>query len=212
VKLFVVFGVTSRKWEQGRQALGYRSVAGIDEAGRGPLAGPVVAAACILSDDFELDGLTDSKRLTPRKRQVFFDIMERHCGIAYGIGLSTPLEIDKINILQATLLAMQRAVGALPMVPDYLLIDGNQCPVTPIPAMAIVKGDLESLSIAAASVIAKVTRDRIMVQLHQEYPEYHFHLHKGYPTKLHREILVKLGPSPCHRRSFLKKDSYSTWE
>jgi len=180
---------------------GFNAVAGIDEAGRGPLAGPVVAAAVILPAKFELTGLTDSKKLSEKQRNNFYPLIKQQA-IAYGIGVASVVEIDKINILQATLLAMQRAIARLDVPPDHLLIDG----ITPLPLdtsqQTLKKGDSRSLSIAAASVIAKVVRDRIMYSFDRQMPEYQFAKHKGYGTKIHRQAIAEFGPSWQHRRTF----------
>lgn len=175
--------------------------AGIDEAGRGPLAGPVVAAAVILPKNFELDGINDSKKLNNTKRLILYNklIEELDC---YAIGIIEPQEIDKINILRASLKAMKIAVNNLEKSPDYLLVDGNHRIPMPIPQELIIKGDGKCTSIAAASIIAKVTRDRIMENYHNEYPQYNFTKHKGYPTKEHIEALKKFGACPIHRRSY----------
>ncbi|GAB6146176.1 ribonuclease HII [Desulfocicer niacini] len=186
--------------EQALQA-GFRSVAGVDEAGRGPLAGPVVSAAVILPSGFAVAGITDSKQLTPRKRDIFFDILMEQA-LAVSTGLATVEEIDKINILQASLLSMVRAVKGLDPGPDYLLIDGKFTIDSPLSQEAVIKGDARSISIAAASIIAKVTRDRIMKTLHEQYPQYGFDRHKGYPTAMHRAALLECGPSPVHRKTF----------
>ena len=183
---------------------GFKTICGIDEAGRGPLAGPVYAAAVILPIDLEIDGINDSKKLTEKKREVLFDIICEKA-ISYSIGIATEEEIDEINILKATFLAMRRAVDGLSVKPDYALIDGNQHPVLSIPDETIVKGDGKSMSIAAASILAKVSRDRFMLHIAEKYPEYCFEKHKGYGTKLHYEMIEKYGVSPVHRRSFLKK-------
>ncbi len=180
---------------------GYRAVAGIDEAGRGPLAGPVVAAAVILPDDFDLPGLNDSKLISEKKRNQLYPLIHQQA-IAVGIGVSRSPEIDHINILQATLAGMVRAVDRLAIRPDYLLIDGiTPVPLT-IPQKTIKKGDSRSLSIAAASVIAKVVRDRIMVSYDRLFPEYGFARHKGYGSQEHRDMIAQIGPCVCHRRSF----------
>ncbi len=186
--------------EQALQA-GFRSVAGVDEAGRGPLAGPVVSAAVILPPGFAVAGITDSKKLTPRKRDIFFDILMEQA-LSVSTGLATVEEIDDINILQASLLSMVRAVKGLDPAPDYLLIDGKFTIGSDLPQEAIIKGDARSISIAAASIIAKVTRDRIMKTLHDQYPRYGFDRHKGYPTAMHRAALLEFGPSPVHRKTF----------
>lgn len=182
---------------------GYKSICGVDEAGRGPLAGPVVAAACILPVGCEIEGLNDSKKLTEKKREALYDIIcER--AVAYSIAYATHEEIDKLNILNATMLAMARAIERLPVPADFALVDGNCIRHFPIPAMTIVKGDAKSPSIAAASILAKVTRDRFCMEMDAMYPEYKFKKHKGYPTKEHRELVMQYGPCPLHRRSFLK--------
>jgi len=179
-------------------------ICGVDEAGRGPLAGPVCAAAVILPRNVEIPGLTDSKKLTDKKRRELFPIIQ-NTAVAYGIGLATEAEIDEINILQATFLAMQRALEQLTVKPDLALIDGNREKDFGLPVKTVVKGDSFSANIAAASVLAKVTRDDIMVSLAQEYPQYGFEIHKGYGTKAHYEALRKYDASPIHRKSFLKK-------
>jgi len=186
---------------------GYFAIAGIDEAGRGPLAGPVVAAACILPPYYKLLFLNDSKKLSVAKRESLFSKITEDKTVVFGIGVVSEKRIDEINILQATFEAMQQAVGELALNPDYLLIDGTQVPVFSCPAQAIVKGDSLSISIAAASVIAKVTRDRWMVKQALQYPEYGFEKHKGYPTKDHREMIRKYGISPLHRKSFCHTQS-----
>ena len=183
---------------------GFKTICGIDEAGRGPLAGPVYAAAVILPFDLEIDGLNDSKKLTEKKREPLFDIICEKA-ISYSVGIATEEEIDEINILNATFLAMRRAVDGLSIKPDYALIDGNQHPKLSIPDETVVKGDGKSMSIAAASILAKVSRDRFMLEIAEKYPEYCFEKHKGYGTKLHYEMIEKYGVSQVHRRSFLKK-------
>jgi ribonuclease HII len=176
-------------------------VAGVDEAGRGPLAGPVVAAAVILAPDCPIDGLRDSKQLSARRREVLFDIIQRDA-LAWSVACAEVDEIDRINILQATLLAMQRAVAALHTAPDIALIDGNRCPQLRCRAQAVVRGDSRVAAISAASILAKVTRDRAMVELDRDYPGYGLAQHKGYPSKLHIEALERLGVTPQHRRSY----------
>ncbi len=183
---------------------GFKTICGIDEAGRGPLAGPVYAAAVILPIDLEIEGLNDSKKLTEKKREALFDIICEKA-ISYSIGIATEEEIDEINILNATFLAMRRAVYGLSVKPDFALVDGNQHPKLSISDETIVKGDGKSMSIAAASILAKVSRDRFMLEIAEKYPEYCFQQHKGYGTKLHYEMIEKYGVSPVHRRSFLKK-------
>jgi len=179
-------------------------ICGVDEAGRGPLAGPVCAAAVILPKDLELPGLTDSKKLTDKKRRELFPLIQEHA-IAYGIGMATEQEIDEINILQATFLAMQRALDQLSVKPDLALIDGNREKDFGVPVKTVVKGDSLSANIAAASILAKVTRDNLMTELAETYPQYGFEIHKGYGTKAHYAALTEHGPSPIHRMTFLKK-------
>lgn len=182
----------------------YGIICGIDEAGRGPLAGDVYAAAVILGDDVFIDGLNDSKKLSEKKREQLFDeIIEK--AEAYCIATATAAEIDEYNILGATFLAMKRACEGLNIKPEYALIDGNRTPELEIPCEAVVKGDSVSASIAAASILAKVARDRYMKELDEKYPEYQFCKHKGYGTKLHYEMLSQYGMCPEHRRSFFKK-------
>lgn len=183
---------------------GFRMICGVDEAGRGPLAGPVCAAAVILPPHIEIPGLNDSKKLTDKKRRELFPVIQEKA-LAYGIAFADEKEIDTVNILQATYLAMQRAVSQLTCAPDYILVDGNRAPDFQIPAETVVKGDSLSASIAAASVLAKVTRDDLMLKLAEEYPQYRFDIHKGYGTKAHYEALRTYGPSPIHRLTFLKK-------
>lgn len=183
---------------------GFHAICGIDEAGRGPLAGPVCAAAVILPEGLEIPGLNDSKKLTDKKRRELFPIIEEQA-LAYGIGWASQEEIDDINILQATFLAMSRAVEQLNIRPDLALVDGNRAPTLDLPVETVVKGDSLSASIAAASVLAKVSRDDVMLRMAEEYPGYGFEVHKGYGTKAHYEALRTLGPSPIHRRTFLKK-------
>lgn len=185
------------------QRQGYHSVCGIDEAGRGPLAGPVCAAAVILPTGLLIEGLNDSKKLTEKKREELFDII---CGqaVGYGIGWADEKEIDRINILQATFLAMRRAVEALSLSADYALVDGNRIPPLSIPGETIVKGDGRAACIAAASVLAKVSRDRVLREMDKQYPEYGFVQHKGYGTKAHYAAIKQYGVLPVHRLSFLK--------
>lgn len=182
---------------------GYTAVCGVDEAGRGPLSGPVVAAACILPLGLYIEGLDDSKKLSPQKRDLLFDTI-RENAIAYAVSSASPAEIDEINILNATMLAMRRAVAALSVPADFALVDGNIARDFSLPTQTVIKGDAISASIAAASILAKVTRDRICMEDDLLYPEYQFAKHKGYSTALHMDILRKIGPSPIHRRSFLK--------
>ena len=183
---------------------GVNVICGVDEAGRGPLAGPVCAAAVILPPHLEIPGLTDSKKLTDKKRRELYPIIKEQA-IAYGIGMASEQEIDEINILQATFLAMQRALNQLNIKPDLALIDGNREKDFGIPVKTVVKGDSLSMNIAAASILAKVTRDDLMVKLAEEYPQYGFEIHKGYGTKAHYAALTVYGPSPIHRMTFLKK-------
>ena len=181
-----------------------RVICGVDEAGRGPLAGPVCAAAVILPQHLDLPGLTDSKKLTDKKRRELYPVIKEQA-LAYGIGFASEQEIDEINILQATFLAMQRALDQLSIRPDLALIDGNRQRDFGVPAKTVVKGDSLSLNIAAASVLAKVTRDDLMMELAETYPQYGFDIHKGYGTKAHYAALTEHGASPVHRMSFLKK-------
>ena len=190
-------------WEI-EDSLGLHPICGVDEAGRGPLAGPVCAAAVILPEHLQIPGLTDSKKLTDKKRRELFPIIQEQA-IAYGIGLASESEIDEINILQATFLAMGRALEQLSVRPALALIDGNRETDFGLPVKTVVKGDSLSANIAAASILAKVTRDNLMLELAQQYPEYGFDIHKGYGTKAHYEALRTYGPCPMHRRSFLKK-------
>ncbi len=190
-------------------AEGYTAVCGVDEAGRGPLCGPVVAAACILPPDPALPGLNDSKKLTPRRREQLFDLI-RERAVAYCVAEASVEEIDRLNILEADLLAMRRAIAGLhtpdgqPVRADFALIDGNIARDFPIPARAVIKGDATSLSIAAASVLAKVTRDRLCVELDAQYPQYGIAKHKGYGTAAHMAALKQYGASPIHRRKFVR--------
>ena len=195
-------------WKFEHKALnrGYRQIAGIDEAGRGPLAGPVVSAAVILPKNFSSQGITDSKKLSEKKRRTLFPYIKKHA-ICVATGIASHHEIDQINILQASLLSMKRSVKNLSqapdfIIPDFLLIDGKFTIEMNIDQSAIVKGDSKSISIAAASIIAKVTRDAIMKKLHKKYPLYNFIQHKGYPTKAHKEAILKYGPCPVHRQTF----------
>ena len=183
---------------------GYTCVCGVDEAGRGPLAGPVCAAAVILPPHIEIPGLNDSKKLTDKRRRELYPVIKEKA-VAYGIAFATHEEIDEINILQATYLAMERALAELNVKPDLALIDGNRAKDFGLPVKTVVHGDSLSASIAAASVLAKVTRDDLMLALAEEYPRYGFEIHKGYGTKAHYEALTAHGPSPVHRMSFLKK-------
>jgi ribonuclease HII len=188
-------------FEKKARAQGYQFIAGIDEAGRGPLAGPVVASAVVLPFDANLPGLNDSKKLSPAKREELFPKIKMQA-VAYGVSVINADVIDEINILQAALLAMKEAVEKLLCDPDLLLIDGNQIIDLSLKQWAIVKGDTKSFSISAASVLAKVTRDHIMEDYHQLYPQYEFAQHKGYGTKLHKGLIAEYGPCPIHRRTF----------
>ncbi|MBQ7596569.1 MAG: ribonuclease HII [Clostridia bacterium] len=192
------------KYENEARAKGYKIICGVDEAGRGPLAGPVCAAAVILPQGCVIDGLNDSKKLTEKKREALYDVIKEKA-LAYSIAMASEKEIDEINILQATFLAMKRAVDSLETKPDYILVDGNRDPRLGIDTELVIKGDSLSASIAAASVLAKVTRDRFMLEIDKKYPQYQFSKHKGYGTKLHYEMLEQYGISDIHRRSFLKK-------
>ena len=183
---------------------GYKMICGVDEAGRGPLAGPVCAAAVILPRGIEIPGLNDSKKLTDKKRRELFPVIQE-LAVAYGIGFASEQEIDEINILQATYLAMQRAIDQLEGKADFALIDGNRARDFGLPVRTVVKGDSLSASIAAASVLAKVSRDNMMLELAKEYPQYGFEVHKGYGTKQHYEALREHGHCKLHRLSFLNK-------
>lgn len=179
----------------------FKFIAGVDEAGRGPLVGSVVAAAVILDPDQPIEGLNDSKKLTEKKRERL-EIEIKQKALAWSVVSVDEQVIDQINILQASLLAMKRSVEALEIVPDMVLVDGNKCPDISHPVEAIVKGDSKVAAIAAASILAKVARDRQMLELHKTYPEYAFDRHKGYGTKLHMQLLLEHGPCPLHRKSF----------
>ena len=182
---------------------GFSLVCGVDEAGRGPLCGPVFAAACILPDGLVLEGLNDSKKLTPKKRDKLFDLICENA-IAYSIASASVEEIDELNILEADLLAMRRAIDGLSVKADFALIDGNIARDFQIPARAIIGGDAKSPSIAAASILAKVARDRDCIKLDEEYPQYGIAKHKGYGTKQHMDALRTYGPSPIHRKQFIR--------
>lgn len=189
--------------EKAKNEQGYLHVCGIDEAGRGPLCGPVVAAACIMPIDVDIPKLNDSKKLSPKTRLALFDEI-REKAIAYSIGYGTVEEIDQYNILEATLLAMRRAVEGLQIKPDYLLVDGNIFRDFDLPGEPVIKGDATSSSIAAASILAKVTRDLLCDELDALYPEYGIKQHKGYGTKAHMDALRIYGPTPCHRKQFIR--------
>jgi len=190
--------------EKGYFAQGIKLICGVDEAGRGPLAGPVCAAAVILPPNLEIDGLDDSKKLSDKKRRELFPVIQKKA-LAWGVAFSDEKEIDEINILQATFLAMERAIAQLGLRPELVLVDGNRTKDFGIPVEAVVHGDSLSASIAAASVLAKVSRDDIMHEMSQVYPEYGFDVHKGYGTKAHYAALREYGPCAIHRMSFLKK-------
>lgn len=183
---------------------GLQVICGVDEAGRGPLAGPVCAAAVILPRDLEIPGLNDSKKLSDKRRRELFPEIQKQA-LAFGIGFASEKEIDAINILQATFLAMERALAQLPVKPELVLIDGNREKDFGIPVKTVVKGDSLSANIAAASILAKVSRDDVMLEMAREYPQYGFEIHKGYGTKAHYDALRQFGPSPIHRQTFLKK-------
>lgn len=185
-------------------AEGFSLICGVDEAGRGPLAGPVYAAAVILPRDAVIDGLNDSKKLTEKKREALFDVITERV-LSCGIASASVEEIEELNILNATFLAMNRAIAKLDPTPELALIDGNRSTGIAMPSRCIVKGDSRCADIAAASILAKVSRDRYMLTLAEKYPQYHFEQHKGYGTKLHYEALREYGPSPEHRPSFLRK-------
>lgn len=197
---------TVNLWEVEHRARqqGYELICGVDEAGRGPLAGPVCAAAVILPWDLEIPGLNDSKKLTDARRRELFPIIQEKA-LAYGIAFAGPQEIDEINILQATFLAMERALAQLSVKPDLALIDGNRSRDFGLPVETVIKGDARSANIAAASILAKVTRDDYMIEQSKIYPAYGFEVHKGYGTKRHYAALEEFGPCPIHRASFLKK-------
>ena len=191
------------EYEHELKAKGYSLICGIDEAGRGPLAGPVFAAAVILPEGLEDLGINDSKKLSEKKRDLLFEQIKEKA-VAWSVASASEREIDEINILNATFLAMKRAVEGLSLRPEIALVDGNRKPGTGIEELTLVKGDAKSISIAAASILAKVSRDRYLLELDRQYPQYQFAKHKGYPTKLHYEMLKAHGVSPVHRRSFLK--------
>lgn len=193
--------IDNRQYENELYSKGYKLIGGIDEVGRGPLVGPVVTACVILPEDFVLDGLTDSKKLSEKKRDMFYDIiMEK--AISVGIGIMDEDVIDKVNIYEATKLAMYQAVDNMSVKPDYVLIDAMKLDKLDVPSTSIIKGDLKSITISAASVIAKVTRDRMMYELDKKYPMYKFAKNKGYPTKDHIEAISKYGILKEHRKTF----------
>lgn len=183
---------------------GYKIICGVDEAGRGPLAGPVYAAAVVLEKGQTIEGVNDSKKLSEKKRELLFNKIINECK-DYSIGTASEKEIDELNILQATFLAMKRAVDGLSVKPDCALVDGNQIPILDCDVTTVVKGDAKSESIAAASILAKVSRDRYMLEMAEKYPQYGFEKHKGYGTKLHYEMIEKYGICDIHRKTFLKK-------
>ena len=193
-----------KKIEKAKQKEGYKIICGVDEAGRGPLCGPVVAGAVILKEDEFIEGINDSKKISEKKREkIFEEIKEK--AVAYGVGIVYQEEIDKINILNATKKAMKMAVESLKVKPDFVLIDGNQNVDLEMKSEPIIKGDALSISIAAASIVAKVTRDRMLIEEDKKYPEYGFAKHKGYGTKAHIEAIKKYGLCPIHRKTFCKK-------
>ena len=192
-------------YEKAAMESGFKLICGVDEAGRGPLAGPVCAAAVILPQDTEIEGLNDSKKLSEKKREALYDVIKEKA-VAYAIAFGTLEEIEEFNILEATFIAMNRAIDELPIKSDFALIDGNRVPKgMKIPCETVVKGDAKSSSIAAASILAKVTRDRLLLEYDKEYPQYNFKKHKGYGTKEHTDLILEYGPCPIHRMSFLKK-------
>ncbi len=188
-------------FERTARASGYLCIAGLDEAGRGPLAGPVVAAAVALPDGLLIPGLTDSKQTAESERERLYDVI-REQAVSFGIGVVDVRTIDDVNIYQATIIAMERALEYLSPCPDYLLLDAITLPRTTLPQKPLIKGDCRSHSIAAASILAKVTRDRLMIELHEKFPQYNFRKHKGYGTREHMRLLAKHGPCEAHRRSF----------
>lgn len=190
-------------YERAAISAGYQLVCGIDEAGRGPLFGPVYAAAVILPLDLEIPGLNDSKKISEKKREELFDVICAQA-VAFGVGSASAAEIDEINILQATFLAMRRAFDTLQVRADYALVDGNKYPPLPVPGEWVVKGDAKCASVSAASILAKVSRDRVLRTLSQQYPQYQFEKHKGYGTKAHYEAIRQFGVLPEHRKTFLK--------
>ena len=192
------------KHENELRKQGYNFICGVDEAGRGPLAGPVCAAAVILPPDTIIEGVNDSKKLSEKKREELFDVVI-DTALSYCIAFGSVEEIEEHNILATTMMTMKRAVEGLDVKADYAIIDGNRMPDLDIPGNFVVKGDANSMSIAAASILAKVSRDRLMLEYAKAYPEYCFEKHKGYGTKLHNEMILKYGPSDIHRMSFLKK-------
>ncbi len=189
-------------FERQAREKGYSLIAGIDEAGRGPLAGPVVAASCLIAEGLLIRGIDDSKKLTPVKREQLYQELTQNEGVSFGVGVVSPEEIDRINILQATKAAMQISLETLIITPDYLLVDGLELYYQGIPCQKVIHGDALSYVIAAASILAKVTRDSLMLSYHEEWPQYGFDKHKGYGTAQHIEAIKKHGPCPIHRRTF----------
>ena len=192
------------EFEKEAAAKGYKAVCGVDEAGRGPLAGPVCAAAVILPENTIIEGVNDSKKLSEKKREALFDVIKEQA-LSYSIAFASVEEIEEMNILNATMLAMKRAVEGLDVKADYAMIDGNRLPNLDIDSEFIIKGDAKSMSIACASILVKVSRDRLLYKYAEEFPEYSFDKHKGYGTKVHVEALKKYGPCKYHRLSFLTK-------
>ena len=192
------------EFEKEAAAKGYKAVCGVDEAGRGPLAGPVCAAAVILPENTIIEGVNDSKKLSEKKREALFDVIKEQA-LSYSIAFASVEEIEEMNILNATMLAMKRAVEGLDVKADYAMIDGNRLPNLDIDSEFIIKGDAKSMSIACASILAKVSRDRLLYEYAKEYPQYQFDKHKGYGTKAHVAALKEYGPCPYHRMSFLGK-------
>lgn len=192
------------EFENSAHSKGYRYVCGVDEAGRGPLAGPVCAAAVILPENTVIEGVNDSKKLSEKKREQLFDVI-KETAVSYSIAFASVEEIEALTILNATMLAMKRAVEGLDVPADFAYIDGNKLPPLDIPCEYIIKGDARSMSVASASILAKVSRDRLMYGFSREYPQYQFDKHKGYGTKLHTDLIKEYGPCPIHRMSFLGK-------
>ena len=193
------------EYENAARSQGFKTVCGVDEAGRGPLAGPVCAAAVILPEGALIEGLDDSKKLSEKRREELFEKIVK-TATAYSVAFASVEEIEEHNILGATFIAMNRAIDGLNIMPDFAIIDGNKIPVgIKVAAEAVVKGDGKSMSVAAASILAKVSRDRLMYEYDEKYPNYGFAKHKGYGTKLHTEMILKYGPTECHRMSFLRK-------
>ena len=192
------------EYENLKRSEGYSLIGGVDEAGRGPLAGPVFAACVILPPDCVIDGINDSKKLSEKKREELFDVICEKA-VCWSVASVDEKTIDEINILNATHMAMNKAVNGMKIPPDYVMIDGNSIKGMALPHCTIVKGDAKSISIAAASILAKVSRDRFITQIAEKYPQYGFEKHKGYGTPLHNEAILKYGPCPIHRKTFLKK-------